>query len=383
MTRKEQPPLSPQANQTQNSNMLPEDEISLLDVLEVLLRKKVLIIIVTSVFTLLAIFYALSITPTYRATIDFQSSDETNLGSHFPDAIAQNFPGKARYNEKGEVLVSGQSFFGKYLAAIQSYRLQEKTFIEGGFLKRFADNTADVDRTKNIVAGISRSIQIQKKIKNQNNETAYLEMVGTKPEAMADFLNALAEAAKSEVVNNTKVWIQREIRAYTNSYSEKLENLHSLANLERDQKIKRLSENLGIAKNLGIVENNFSNSTPGTFMAFMFQEEQGLPLWYLYGQRALEEEIKVLKNQPLSRQHIDEATRLKQEVENLSKVDLSKMNFEPAIISMPSVPPAQPFEPDSRKIVVTGMVLGLIAGIVLAFLSHAMAQLRTRQSSIH
>ena len=55
--------------QIQGFNSPAEDEINLIDVLKFLARKKVLILAVTSVCTLFAIFYAQSITPNYRATI--------------------------------------------------------------------------------------------------------------------------------------------------------------------------------------------------------------------------------------------------------------------------------------------------------------------------
>ena len=75
MTEKEIP-LSSTPYQDQNLKHEPEDEINLLDLLVFLVRKKVLIFFTASIFVVLSIFYAFSVTPTYQATIGFQPPDK-------------------------------------------------------------------------------------------------------------------------------------------------------------------------------------------------------------------------------------------------------------------------------------------------------------------
>ncbi len=103
MTEKDRP-LPTQPDHIQNSRDTPEDEISLIDAFEVLVRKKILILTVTLVFSSLAIFYAQSITPVYRATIGFLPSDETGLASHFPGYVAGFLPGFTKYDLDGKVV---------------------------------------------------------------------------------------------------------------------------------------------------------------------------------------------------------------------------------------------------------------------------------------
>jgi LPS O-antigen subunit length determinant protein (WzzB/FepE family) len=95
----------------------------------------------------------------------------------------------------------------------------------------------------------------------------------------------------------------------------------------------------------------------------------------LYGQRAIEQELPILKNQPLSDLQIDGATELIFKIEALSKIDLSKFNFEPVIISQPSMPATEPNEPKG-KIIAIGTGLGLFIGLLVIFLSALMVQLR-------
>jgi len=398
MTQKERP-SSPQPAQIQSPYYPPEDEISLVDLLEVLFRKKILIIGITSVFTVLAILYAQSITPTYRAEIGFLPPDDANLGAHFPDSIAHILPGKTTYNKDGEVTNQNRSLFYKFLTAVQSYQMQKKVFIEGNFLLRFVDNNPNVDMGKEIVREINESIQIstdskggKKGAKDAFDETIYLEMEGTKPEVISDFLNVLVESAKNWVINNTKESIQRQIKAQISNLAVKLENLRSNERSLWALKIRDLSENLKIAKKLGVVENSF-NLLPSTGASstvvfqkgeqplITLQKEQSLPVWFLYGERALQQELDSLKQQLSVEPYSEEIAELSFQIEDLSRIDVSKINFEPVIISQPSIPPAHPIKPDKRKIVGLGIALGLFVGILAAFFSNLVGQLRARQSS--
>jgi LPS O-antigen subunit length determinant protein (WzzB/FepE family) len=125
-------------------------------------------------------------------------------------------------------------------------------------------------------------------------------MVGTKPEAISDYLNALAESAIVETANNSKELIKAQI----NNYSVKLETYLAEAKLEREQKIRHLLNNLEIAKKLGVVKNNFNSSSFISSSAFVLRKdevlEEALPLWYLYGQHALEQELAMLRREPIS-----------------------------------------------------------------------------------
>ncbi len=341
--------------------------------LEVIARKKILIIFTVFISTLLSILYAQLVTPTYKVVIGFLPPDETSLTAYFPGYTAEILP------------EDDTPLFYKFLTIVQSYRLQEKVFIEGNFLKRFVDNSSDINGKRDFME-INKSIQIStgrkvkiKMAKNLFSKTIYLEMVGTKPEVISDFLNTLAKSANNEVINNTKETIRRQIKARLNKYSAELKNLRYQDKSKRTDKIRLFSENLKIAKKLGILEKNFSSPTAISSLPFVFDEGQRLPIWWLYGQRALEQEINMLKSRPFTDQNIEGAIELNSKIEEWSRVDLSKINFSAAIISPFSIPPAHPIKPNKILVVVIGVAMGLFVGIVLAFLTNSMAQMREKK----
>ena len=264
---------------------------------------------------------------------------------------------------------------------------------------RFVDRKPVIDMGKETFRAINESIQIGASSTDKTREdeksfdkTIYLEMVGTKPKVISDFLNALAESAKDEVINNTKKLILGEINAQTSKFSSKLENLRSKGETERLEKISRYSKNLEIAKSLGILKNNFSSSTTNVPLAFVFDDKQKaligfdderLPIWYLYGQYALEKKLDILKHKPSFDPYMKETAELNLQIANFSRIDLSQIIFEPVIISKPSTPPTTPVKPNKIVIIAIGMVLGLFLGVIIAFIRNSMDQLRKEQASSH
>jgi len=77
---------------------------------------------------------------------------------------------------------------------------------------------------------------------------------------------------------------------------------------ERKLEIVRLTELMNTAKGLGIFENNFKASNPSNTEATNFIsiiENRPLPTWYIYGEKALAEQIKILETRSLGDPFID------------------------------------------------------------------------------
>lgn len=384
MTEKDRP-LSPQPDHIQQFNHQPEDEVHFLDLLEVLVRKKALIFSTIAIFTLLSVLYTFSITPIFRTTIGFQPN-EKSLSLLFPDFIAEVLPSVSR-SGNGSLVRENNYLLNKFLTKLQSYPIQEKVFIEGKFLQRFVDSNSNNDTGKGIVQELNRSIHASDNGKGLSAQTVTLEIEGTKPEVASDFLNALADRAKSEVVIDVKELIQKGIKTQMDIYSAELEKFRFQEKAEKDDEIRHFSDNLEIAKNLGVLDNNFGSSTsiispvignkPNAKVSQMFLDR---PIWYLYGQRALEQELKVMERRQSLGRYIEEISDLDFKLAYLTKIDLSKINFEPVIISQLSVPPVHPINSNKIKIIASGIALGLIIGVLMAFLSYLMAQLKERLS---
>ena len=298
-----------QPEQIQGFNSPAEDELHLIDFLKLMARQKVLILTVTSFCTLFSIFYAQSITPMYRATVGLLDHNEKFGSLSIIEQLSSGRSKKVDPTTKEPIT----SVFERFLFNIRSYKFKQEVFVKGGFQKKFSHETGiDTDQS---VSEIYSSTKIVKR-----NDIDYLELEGSKPKVMLEFLTVLVEAAKENA--NTEInEIQRSaVKTRINNLSEQIKELHQKVTLQeqmqkqreqmqkqiekiqeqrekiqeqmqkqrekiQEQKeIARLYKALDMAKRMGIKNNNFDKAKPDA------------PVWFRYGELALQEEIKTLRS---------------------------------------------------------------------------------------
>ena len=97
------------------------------------------------------------------------------------------------------------------------------------------------------------------------------------------------------------------------------------------------------------------------------------PIWFLYGEKALQQEIIKLKSN-LNQATIPGLAEIELALKQFQAIDLSRLNLinvNVAAISQPSIPPTKSIEPEKIKIIAYGMALGLFISIIMAFLINA------------
>jgi chain length determinant protein (polysaccharide antigen chain regulator) len=359
MTGKESPP-PPQSENAQYFAQPSEEGMSFIDFMEVLIRKKGLIFLIAATSTLLSIGYVLSVTPVYKARIGFLPPQKIILPESFPLGVMKE---------------TNKSLYKKFLARLQSYSHREQVFKSENFIEKFADNKKGPTAPENLFLQLNSSISLKQNILEKNrsfDKPLYLEMLGPKPKAMADFLNSLSQAAikniQTETIDHLLKLIEEEKR--------KLE----------EQK-RNLTADLKIARKLNIIDNNLKHARSGARQ----------PYWFLFGQKALIEKINQLqiKISDITREITSD--NLKSEVdgnENIQTLkssnttqskseknktnDWSQIKIEVATVSQPSVSPSEPVKPRKPLIISIGVLMGLFLGVIFAFISDAIKILKKK-----
>jgi uncharacterized protein involved in exopolysaccharide biosynthesis len=107
----------------QQSNQEPypyqTDEIDLRKLINSLVAKKLFIFGLTGFVTLLAIIYALNLTPTYKAISSFISPSDSSI---------------ININKLELTIESKESVFTDYLTFLSSQEIQREVFLDGGYL---------------------------------------------------------------------------------------------------------------------------------------------------------------------------------------------------------------------------------------------------------
>ena len=434
-----EPLMHDKSNSITNSDSSPEVEINLIDILGILVRKKLLILFFTLLFSALSISYMKFATSIYQTEVAFLEPAEP--------FIPKSFLGKGHKKDTDETKnpafysETNKSLYFKFLTRIQSYKHQQTVFETGGFLKKFSGNSENSHSPKDYFLHIHESIflknesQINNKDKVKIFETPfYLSMKGPKPDAMSEFINAISLKALEDIKNETLQLVKSKIEEALKDNDRKAKNLSYTTQLEKNQimfrieqeyreRLRFLSDSMILAKSLKIKNNNFSlPGKNGPLQVIqvdddviidprMKSREQKIPIWFLYGELALKKEIEILKSKINDKNYIENKAELEYKFEQLEtskilkkigllnklnsklvnklameKIELESLNLsqiqpEIAVISQPAITPSQPIEPRKLITVLIGTGLGLFVGLLIAFFKHALEAVRKQDIS--
>jgi len=385
MTEKELPLLN-KPDQAQSSYDYTEETSSFYNLLATIIKYKVSILTITSIFTLFAILYAQKLPLIYQASIELvepQGAFSPNLPPHITELLMENLPSHIT-----EPLTGKPTPFSRFSSMLMSFSSIEAAFRDGNFLKKFhGENSTIPQEDAALLAYDSISV-----VKKKKGEKAYknitVQMTGTKPRVIADFLTALAESTKQITVKEFKNQLEKIIDFKIQETIAKINFLNLSLKRQELQRIAIFSEALKIAQKLGIKDTNFERIQNSNFLGTGEGVDTDVPVWYLYGEKALSLELEKVKNRTVEQANLLKRTENNELLEQEDKlklfksINLSQINLKVFHISRPSTIPKSPIKPNKRIIVIQGMAFGLFIGIFLALLRGAIDRLKKEQSSL-
>jgi len=343
----------------QEAPIYKEDEIDLRAFFNSLVAKKFLIASLTGFGTILAILYALTLSPTYQATALFTSPSEISVTT---------------LNNLGYTNETKDSLFSKFLTQLSSKELQNKTFDEGDFLTLFNSDKILIDDVDAFISESLGSIIVNtpRRFDGANLTAKEMEfgfrteqpyavtMEAASAEAISKYLNALVIAANSKTIaeiikhNKLKVFnrldeISRDIDLILKK--EKRERLNKIDFIKEEdgQKIRQINNQIDrerykaketrlnqitllntaakLANSLGVIENNLNLmgiSSNNSDLRIAFGEFMDLPEWYLYGEKALLRRVEILENRINDDPFIPELIILKNQLNEVQNNNLLK-----------------------------------------------------------
>jgi LPS O-antigen subunit length determinant protein (WzzB/FepE family) len=428
-------PKAPQQTTNANFQQPLEEETTFIDILTILVKEKLLIIVITSLGAFLSFSYYFLATPIYKADISFLPPfQEIDLPKIAPNLLTRTID--ASSGNKNLVsspniwanLNSNNFLYRQFLTKVQSFSLQKEVLNNEKFLKGFFGNSYDPENLNQELISLRNRISLKiSSIQKYTKKTieldipTHLEIVGPDPIVMAEFLNRLADSAKAATISETQYALQTLIDNQLKFAKRHKKFLRLIANENHKKKLQLFSDSLKIAQNLNIKNNNFHLLKIIKEGANGIEAKRGkvfqkglakankdgiIPNWYLYGEKALIEELKILnsrtnqflsdsreiaQNQNIKNSNSDlletnnviyseELAYLEDHIKQLQSLNISA--FLPNVVSIdqPSIPPVKPINLKIIKVFSTGIGLGLLFGIIAAFLSHAMWILRDRSS---
>jgi len=254
------------------------DEIDLRKLVKTLKERRRFIFGFTGFVTLLAIVYVLLLPPPSISYIATTSFTKPNKSSFF-------------LNNDKIPSVTRESIYSSFLDNIIIESLQKKVFTEGDYLSRLNKQNELVGDVDENISGFLNSASLEKK-----GELNTFSIQGANAEILTDFLNELVIEVNNKIVNEIKnnhkqkiAFGLDEIATQVKEINDQIDGLRYKAEQDRLNQILRLTEDVKLARSLGVIENNFTQSSDTI-------NTVSLPNWYLYGEKALLARINILKS---------------------------------------------------------------------------------------
>ena len=422
----------------QEEQIHQEEEIDLRALVYTLFEKKFLIAGLTGFVTVLAILYALNLAPTYKVSSSFTS----------PSSISITIINKLKLSDQTkESEETKESVFSKFLTQLSSIDLQKKAFVEGDFLTLFNPDNSPIDDVDAFIFKAIQSVRINSpNVTRKDRDLGFLTelpysvtMEGGSAKGISDYLNKLVALADSKTINELIKHNELKISNRLDEISLERDSLIVLAEKDRFSKIERIKEDDGqqirqindqidrvryrekvsrlnqieilkqaakLAKSLDIIENNLNIFKDINAVNIAIGDSNNLPDWYLYGEKALLQRIKLLENRKNDDPFIPELITLFNELDEvqnnnllktlemrqddspfiaeIAKLDIEKNKLESRIMIMNendvssmqlsriSIPPKRPIKPNKRNIVLLAFIGSFIMSVFLTLIMGAL-----------
>ena len=333
-----------------------DDTIDLYELWITLWNKKWLVIAVTVIAALGSVVYALQQPPIYKA-------EALLLPPNAKDVQSLNLQGV-----QGVQGMQGGTAAGAFAAFknnLSSRSLQKKFIDEQGLMDILAPGRTPETRDIEILESFAKMIKIEhvkRALENEKGMSVSMESGDT--EFAAKLVNDYISFFDTETILALSAAARNSLTGQIRDIEYTIASKRQMAKQRREDTILRHEEAAVIAGKLevrdrvdttNVVQNNQLNiSTSST------------PLYYR-GYRALNVEIKILKNRKSDDPFITGLRDLQERLTLLHSIKIEAEGMHAVTVDQAAYPPKNRIKPNRRLIVSLGTVVGLFLGIFLVF----------------
>jgi len=348
-----------------------EDEISLVDIVKVLLRRKKLILGITTVSVCLGLIYAFSQQRVYQV-------DTIVLPPSFENIQALNVLESSSVNSS--------SVFASFMEKLNSRRFKKAFFDEAKILETLSVEPTKTLTEKNkndIFESFFKGLSI-KKAKISNSTQITLE--GTHKEKIGVWLDSLVIMGNLETKKQLVSDLQSKIDSKVKNINRDIFSKRSIYKKVREGELGRLEEDLQIAQNLGIHEHLFVPNVDGKSPRDISSELNDISnrlsnannlSSYMKGTKVLQAEITALKNRKSDDVHIAGLRDLQEQLTRLEAIKIEKDKLQTVIVDRKASVYIEPIGPNRKLIVILSFFLGGILGLFSVFVLEFIVNLKS------
>ena len=352
--------MSNEQLQHQPNDFHPND-IDLFDLVESIWKQKILIVIITAIFTSLAVAYALTAKPTYKATTTFYQPPASAIQAYNLGRKEADLP---------EYSIS--AVYDIFLTSLNSLQLRNYFFDEI-YLPALSSEQQVAPRSS-LFARFNQALSIHQVDPLGNKNLYQLTFLLEDADQAAQWANLYLKKAITLSKQELQEDISVEIQTRKESINLKIENLLAKAKAERLDEVIRLKEALSIAKAIGLENPGLPNGKSTKEGANYVDRN----LTYMRGAKALQSQIHTLENRKDDHAFVSKLRDLSSQLNMLNSLSLNFDQAEVVKIDHEAVVPDTPIKPRKTLIVAAGIIFGGMVGVLFALIRTAIRQRKER-----
>lgn len=329
-----------------------QDEISLIELYQVLIRRKIVIAVTLAATLALSIVYLLLTTKVYQveAMLLEPTADQivlTNSSVVNPNLDIKNvkplFESKDVF-EAYKIEVKKQENWNLFIEKYPEFFTNEKT----GAVAKFQRNPLSLAEDKDY-PGPHLLLEFDTVDKERADRI------------LGQYLNFARGQLTTHLIKHHKQKVGEKLAAL----KLKIKTSRTSEKVNREDEITRLESDLAIATKLNIKDNKMLAVQDKSSLTVV-ASNMNIPR-YMRGTRVLSAELEALKNRKSDDAFIKGLRDWQQEVVRLKLITYLPENFEPYILDGAINKPESPIKPKRSLVLALAVVLGLFLGIFAAF----------------
>ena len=339
-----------------------DDEISLYDLWAILARKRNLILVVVAVALAASVAIAYLISPVYQASIYF--SEPLNK-----DIAPLNIPEFSSGYTSDDVF---KTFLKNFESRENLWEFYTQKQLYKAYLGEKESEDAAINRA--FSGSFVKDLALLKPKGKESNQAFFKASLDWESDIeAAALLNEYSQLAMNNTVKQIVDELQSKLAREKKDLEDKITLLRKTTERSTNYRLTVLEENIHIARELGLARPKILEDQKTGDVYVTLSEKQ--PLYY-QGHELLEAEKQALLSRKYQDPFISGLKAAQDRLDYLNTIIIPTDKISVVQIIQEAKALGVPIKPHKKIIVIMGGVFGLLLGILLAFISHAVASKR-------
>jgi len=345
------------------------DEISLVDLWRIIVEKKRIIILTWLVFVCIAVIYTFIAKPVYQAEVFLLPPSQKDI-----QALNVSLPSQGDRSDRSDRSDSAAHYvasevYDLFVQTLKS-RANRRTFYANKQVAEKLGATGDIDTERFFEEAFNKKLVVSRNVKKEDlaNFTS-ISLSISDAELSAQWLNQFVEDTSLLVAKQLADEVSAKVESHKLALKDAIKAKLQLAEKRRHDRIVALQEALVASKSLSEDEKHLQVKMRARGLAI---NTESFPL-YMLSPSALAAEIKVLKERKDDAPFIQGLRDLEEGLVTWQQVKVFPDRVKVMSLDQRAFVPKGPAKPKKALIILLAALLGLMLGVVLAFVKEALS----------